>query len=46
MNIPKIWWDEMKRLRLAKAKNGDLCSLINADHFSDLSQVEQANLVN
>ena len=29
-----------------KTKNGDLCSQINADHFSDLSQVEQANFVN
>ena len=28
-----------------KTKNADLCSQINADHFSDLSQVEQANLV-
>ena len=36
----------MKRLSAAKAKNGDLCSQINSDHFSDLSQVEQANLVN
>ena len=36
----------MKRLSVAKTKNGDLCSQINADHFSDLSQVEQANFVN
>ena len=46
MNIPKRWWDEMKRLSVAKAKNGDLCSQTNVDHFSDLSQVEQANFVN
>ena len=29
-----------------KTKNGDLCSQVNVDHFSDLSQVEQANFVN
>lgn len=30
----------------AKAKNGDLCSQINVDHFSDLSQEEQASSIN
>ena len=29
-----------------KTKNGDLCSQINSDHFSDLSQVKQANVIN
>ena len=36
----------MKGLSGAKTKNGDLCSQINVDHFSDLSQVKQANFVN
>ena len=35
----------MKGLSGAKTKNGDLCSQINVDHFSDLSQVKQANFV-
>ena len=29
-----------------KTKNGDLCSQVNVDHFSDHFQVEQANFVN
>ena len=36
----------MKGLSGTKTKNGDLCSQINVDHFSDLSQVKQANFVN
>ena len=36
----------MKHPNGAKTKNGDLCSQINVDHFSDLSQEEQASSIN
>lgn len=43
---PKRWWSEVKRLSRMKEKNTDLASQIQMDDFSNLSQRDQANIIN